>query len=170
MVNKLCCTCGQIKPLEKFPLKIVGHRREAECEDCIKNRPLVRQRPIIVGKSSIPPRLGKMHSSPEEIIIETEIIKKPKPQRTRGNKQSSEKTRAIHVWENRLMRFATNQDWFTPKDAKEPAQYSLPIVRNILNTLTDLGYLEKNDEKRVKLYRIKQNHLLKHDAAGLIAE
>ena len=164
MVNKLCCTCGQVKPLKKFPKKIVGNRREAECEDCIKNHPLVRERPKILGKSTIPPRLGRMHETSEVLVIEDT------PVQTSENRQSPENTRAIQVWEKRLMRFAINRDWFTPKDAKEPAQYSLPIVRNILNTLVTFDYLEKNDEKRVKLYRIKQNHLLKQDAAGLIAE
>jgi len=62
VVNKLCCTCGQILPIEKFPKKIVGHRREAECETCIKKQPMVRQRPKILGKSSRPPRLAGLHS------------------------------------------------------------------------------------------------------------
>lgn len=162
MVNKLCCTCGQVKPLKEFPKKIVGNRREAECQDCIKNQPLVRERPKILGKSPIPPRLGKMHS------LEVGVIEEDNPSKT--FEKTSDNDRAVHVWEKRLMKFATNRNWFTAKDAKEPAQYSLPIVRNILNTLTELGYLEKNDEKRVKLYRIKQNHLLKQDAAGSIAE
>jgi len=61
VVNKLCCTCGRILPLEKFPMKPTGHRQEAECEDCIKNQPLVRKRPRILGKSPIPPRLAGLH-------------------------------------------------------------------------------------------------------------
>lgn len=157
--KKLCCTCGRILPLENFPMKPNGHRREADCEECINNQPLVRQRPRILGKSPIPPRLGRMHQKSSKVFI---IDENPRI--------TSENNRAIQVWENRLMRFARKHGWFTAKDAKEPVQYSLPVVRNILNTLSSLGFLEKNDEPRVKLYRIKQNQPLNGDETGLIAE
>lgn len=157
MVNKLCCTCGRILPLEQFPMKPSG-RLEAECGECLNKEPLTRQRPKILGKSPIPPRLGGLHQTSKVFIIDE------------NPRKMSENNRAIHVWENRLMRFARKRDWFTAKDAKEPVQYSLPVVRNILNTLSILGFLEKNDEPRVKLYRIKQNQPLNHDEAGLIAE
>lgn len=60
MVNKLCCTCGQILPLEQFPLKPSG-RHEAECTECFNKEPLTRQRPKILGKSPKPPRLAGLH-------------------------------------------------------------------------------------------------------------
>lgn len=60
MVNKLCCTCGQILPLEQFPLKPSG-RHEAECTECFNKEPLTRQRPKILGKSPIPPRLAGLN-------------------------------------------------------------------------------------------------------------
>lgn len=148
--KKLCCTCGQVKPIEKFPQKVVGHRREAECETCIKNKPMVRQRPKIIGKSTRPPRLGKIHSADEEVT--------PKPPLTR--KELADRKRANEIWENRLKSFAIDRGWFTIKEAEEEIMYSISIVRNILNILVKQGYLQKKTQNRSKLYKLHSHEVL----------
>ncbi|MDY9922756.1 hypothetical protein [Methanobacterium sp.] len=158
MVNKLCCTCGEVKPMEKFPKKIVGHRREAECEDCIKNKPMVRQRPRILGKSPRPPRLGKIHA-PRKVV---EVV--PDTHRQQVNDERARKT-----WDDIIRGYAQNQDWFTARDVKPQINYSLQVTMQILNDLSKLGYLEKKTDHRVKQYRMK-NELINHEEAGLILE
>ena len=145
--KKLCYTCGHIYPEEKFPLKHTG-RREAECADCLNKEPIVKQRPKILGKSPIPPRLGKLHP-PREVMRS-----KPK---TRKRKVKIE--RAIRVWEKRLHRFSTGRGWFTVKEAEGEIMYSTPVVREILNALVGEGFLEKKTECRRKMYRLKENPL-----------
>lgn len=145
MVNKLCYTCGRTLPEEKYPRKHTG-RREAECEGCLNKEPIVKQRPKIIGKSPIPPQLGKLHAQREVMPI------KPPSRQKRADIE-----RAIRIWENRLHKFCTGRGWFMVKDAEEEVMYSTPVVREILNNLAKAGFLEKKTERRRKLYRLNEH-------------
>ena len=154
---KLCCTCGEIKPLTQFPIKPTSHRHEAECNECFNKEILPLQRPKILGVSPIPPRLGKVHS-PRKTV---EAV---------SHKQKVEEERAILAWKNAIKEYAINQDWFTARDVKPIIQYSLQVTMRILNNLTLQGYLEKKTETRVKLYRIKKTESINQEKVAMISE
>lgn len=145
--KKLCYTCGHVYPEEKFPKKHTG-RREAECENCFNSEPLVKQRPKIVGISPKPPQLGKLHTR-REVMRSNKV----------PHRKKVEIERAIRIWENRLHKFSTGRGWFSVKEAEDEVMYSTPVVREILNNLTNEGFLEKKTDRRRKLYRLKENQV-----------
>lgn len=176
--RKICNSCGEAKPLDKFSMKISGRRLEDICIKCLEQSLRPKKIPKTAGYSNIPPRLGNKTINQRELkrcgtCGELQLLRNFSVDnstadglrsycRTCAGRHHKKHitTRALILWEKEIRSYAAKQNWFTAKDIKKLIKYNITSTREYLNFLSREGFLETRTNKWRKYYRLPVEDLI----------